>query len=163
MPSNKTAKLKESFSFPTEAILSSWHHRAIALFTIIILFLIFFNLTAYPRTWYDEGSHLHVPKTLVNDGVYADFSSEGYRYYGPAVGVGPTMLLPIAASFLMFGTGLFQARVIITFYLLGTIYLFYKLGSIHLRLVRRRFAIRVCRLSLAIEIHPTRDWMSGIR
>ena len=30
-----------------------------------VLFLVFYNLTRFPVTWYDEGSHLHVPKTLI--------------------------------------------------------------------------------------------------
>src|SRR5215510_15001326 len=65
----------------------------------IALFLTLVNLPYSPRTWFDEGSHLHVPKTLIQHGVYADISSEGYRYYGPTVGIGPTIMLPIALVF----------------------------------------------------------------
>ena len=57
----------------------------------VALLLALVNLPYAPRTWFDEGSHLHVPKTLVQHGVYADISSEGYRYYGPTVGVGPPL------------------------------------------------------------------------
>ena len=77
--------------------------------------------------WFDEGSHLHVPKTLVKYGVYADISSEGFRYYGPTIGVGPTVMLPIAAMFKVFGVGLLQARIVIAFYLLAAVYVFYRL------------------------------------
>jgi len=88
---------------------------------IVILFFAFFKLTEYPVTWFDEGSHLHVPKTLVQYGVYADRSSEGFRHYGPTVGVGPTVMLPIALVFQVFGIGLLQARLVMVVYLLATI------------------------------------------
>ena len=95
---------------------------------LVIVFLAIYHLTGFPLTWFDEGSHLHVPKTLVTYGVYADHSSEGFRYYGPTVGVGPTVFLPIAAAFKLFGVGLLQARSIIVLYLLASIFVFYRLG-----------------------------------
>jgi len=94
-----------------------------------IIFLSIFHLSGFPTTWFDEGSHLHVPKTLVLYGVYADLSSEGFRYYGPTVGVGPTVFLPIALAFKALGIGLIQARSVIVLYLLATIYIFYRLGK----------------------------------
>lgn len=97
---------------------------------LLVIFLAVFNLTNYPVTWFDEGSHLHVPKTLLRFGVYADYSSEGFRYYGPTVGVGPTVMLPIAAMFKLFGIGLLQARLVMVLYLLATIYVFYRLAVI---------------------------------
>ncbi|MCR4405879.1 MAG: glycosyltransferase family 39 protein [Anaerolineae bacterium] len=97
---------------------------------VVVLFLALYNLTDYPVTWFDEGSHLHVPKTLVRFGVYADYSSEGFRYYGPTVGVGPTVMLPIAAVFKLFGIGLLQARLVIVLYLLAAIYVFYRLALV---------------------------------
>ena len=96
----------------------------------LTIFLIFYNLTNYPAIWFDEGSHLHVPKTLVRFGVYADYSSEGFRHYGPTIGVGPTVMLPIAAAFKLFGIGLLQARLIMALYLLATIYAFFRLGQL---------------------------------
>jgi len=93
-----------------------------------VVFLALYNLTAHPTTWFDEGSHLHVPKTLVRFGVYADYSSEGFRHYGPTIGLGPTVLLPIAAAFRLFGIGLLQARLVMALYLLAAIYAFYRLA-----------------------------------
>jgi len=81
--------------------------------------LAFWRLDQFPLTWYDEGSHLHVPKALVSYGVYADYSSEGFRYFGPTTGVGPTVMLPIAGSFAVFGVGLWQARMVIAVYMLS--------------------------------------------
>ncbi|MBI1295443.1 hypothetical protein GC175_10865 [bacterium] len=104
---------------------------ALALFSFaVIAFLAFYNLTDYPRTWFDEGSHLHVPKALVTMGVYADYSSEGLRHFGPTIGVGPTVMLPIAAVFQIFDMGLFQARLVIVLYMLAAIAVFFRLGLI---------------------------------
>ena len=111
---------------------------ALVLILLLVAFLALYNLTGYPTTWFDEGSHLHVPKTLVRFGVYADYSSEGFRYYGPTIGVGPTVMLPIAAVFQLFGIGLLQARLVMAAYLLATIGVFY--GLAHL-LGGRRLAI----------------------
>ena len=97
---------------------------------VIVLFLALYNLTDYPLTWFDEGSHLHVPKTLVRFGVYADYSSEGFRYYGPTLGVGPTVMLPIAGAFWFFGIGLLQARLVMALYLLAALYAIYRLGHV---------------------------------
>jgi 4-amino-4-deoxy-L-arabinose transferase-like glycosyltransferase len=101
----------------------AWRIAALA----AVLFLALFNLTNYPTPWFDEGSHLHVPKTLLNLGQYADYSSDGFRYYGPTIGVGPTVLLPIAAVFSVAGMGLLAARLVIVVYLLGTILCFFGL------------------------------------
>lgn len=95
---------------------------------LVLLALVFFHLDRWPATWFDEGSHLHVPKTLVTEGVYADRSSEGYRYFGPTLGVGPTVMLPVALAFEVAGVGLLQARLVIALYLLATLALFFVVG-----------------------------------
>lgn len=95
---------------------------------IVLVFLALYHLADFPSTWFDEGSHLHVPKTLVRFGMYADYSSEGFRHYGPTIGVGPTVMLPIAAMFRAFGIGLLQARLVMVLYLLAAVYAFYRLA-----------------------------------
>ena len=99
-----------------------------AVLVLAAAFFAFYNLGSYPTTWFDEGSHLHVPKTLVKFGVYADWSSEGFRYYGPTIGVGPTVMLPIAAAFRLFGIGLLQARLVMAVYLLAAIAAYFLLA-----------------------------------
>lgn len=102
----------------------------------VVLFLVFTNLSFSPRTWFDEGSHLHVPKTIVQHGVYADISSEGYRYYGPTVGVGPTVMLPIAVVFKLFGIELLYGRLVIVGYLFVALIAYYALAKrLHGRVV----------------------------
>lgn len=115
---------------------------------LFVLALVFYNLTLWPVTWFDEGSHLHVPKTLVTEGVYADRSSEGYRYFGPTQGVGPTVMLPIALVFRLAGIGLLQARLVMALYLLATIAAFYLLAR---RLGGLRFALIAVALLIAMR------------
>jgi 4-amino-4-deoxy-L-arabinose transferase-like glycosyltransferase len=98
---------------------------AVLAWAIIVVFLATYHLDSYPTTWFDEGSHLHVPKTLVEYGVYADISSEGFRYFGPTIGVGPMVMLPIALAFKLSGIGLLQARLVMALYLLAATGLFF--------------------------------------
>jgi 4-amino-4-deoxy-L-arabinose transferase-like glycosyltransferase len=107
---------------------------------LIVAFLFLYNLTNYPKTWYDEGSHLHVPKALVTMGVYADYSSEGLRHFGPTLGVGPTVLLPIAGAFEVAGIGLLQARLVMVTYLVVALVLMFLLAR-HLLGVRAAWVV----------------------
>lgn len=94
----------------------------------ILIFLAFYNLEDYPTTWFDEGAHMKVPKALVQKGVYADYDVDGIRHYGATLGVGPTVLLPIALSFQVFGVGLWQARLIVALYLIASVLLFFRVA-----------------------------------
>ena len=98
-------------------------------------FLLVYHLDQYPAPWYDEGSHLHVAKNFALNGVYSDFSSEGNRPFGPAVGVGPTVLLPIALLFKVGGVSIPLARVVIVVYGVLALALLYLVTA---RLVNRR-------------------------
>ncbi len=122
-----------------------WEQAALVALVLLAALLALVNLPYAPRTWFDEGSHLHVPATLVRYGVYADISSEGFRYFGPTIGVGPTVMLPIALAFKLTGIGLVQARLVIVLYLalaLLTLYL----------LARRLHGARVALLALLLVL-----------
>ncbi len=119
--------MAESAATQTSAL---WRKVVVVASVACILFLALYNLPDYPLTWFDEGSHLHVPKTLLRFGVYADYSSEGFRYYGPTVGIGPTVFLPIAAAFKLFGIGLLQARLVMAAFLLAAIFAFYRFANV---------------------------------
>lgn len=131
MASNSSSRLKSTSAGFQEsvghspALLTAW----ITLLSLVVAALMFVNLAYAPRIWYDEGSHLHVPKTLVQDGVYADKSAEGYRFYGPTIGIGPTIMLPIAASFKLFGIGVAQGRIVIVLYGMLAFVLFFQLAK----------------------------------
>lgn len=107
------------------SVLARSGERVAALVLIgTIVLLAFVNLPYAPRTWFDEGSHLHVPETLIRHGVYADISSEGFRYFGPTIGVGPTVMIPIALVFRLVGIDLLAARLVIVVYLLVALWIF---------------------------------------
>ncbi|HMO57559.1 MAG TPA: glycosyl transferase, partial [Roseiflexaceae bacterium] len=95
----------------------------LALLVAATLALALVNLPYAPRTWFDEGSHLHVPKTLLADGKYADKSATAdggveYRYHGPTIGIGPTIMLPVTLAFAVAGVDLLAARLVMVGYLL---------------------------------------------
>ncbi|MEZ4669884.1 MAG: glycosyltransferase family 39 protein [Anaerolineae bacterium] len=107
-------------SAPT--LIPIWLRYAITVVVVLAtLFLLLYRLNQFPVPWYDEGSHLHVAKNYALYGVYADSSSEGYRPFGPAIGVGPTVLLPIAAVFKIAGVSIPAARLVIVAYSLITL------------------------------------------
>lgn len=113
----------------TRRVSPEWRARAsvrllLVAWAILIVFLAVFHLEDYPTIWFDEGSLLHVPKDLVTFGIYADHSSEGFRFFGPTVGVGPTVLLPIALSFKLLGISLLAARLVMAVYLIAAVGLF---------------------------------------
>lgn len=96
-----------------------------AALAVCTVFFLTYNISFFPYMSMDEGSHLNVPKTLVTEGEYAQKTAHGYNYYGPVVATGPTVMLPVAASFELFGVGLWQARIVSGAYIVGTLILFY--------------------------------------
>jgi len=129
-------------------VLSSgrWETAVLIVLIVVAPFLTFYNLEFNPRPWHDEGAFLSVPKTLVQDGVYATRSSDGYQTFGPVQSMGPTVLLPVALSFRLFGIGLVQARLVSASYALLALAVFYKCG---LELFGRRTALIAVILLLA--------------
>lgn len=99
---------------------------------VVVAFCLLYRLDVYPAPWYDEGSHLHVAKNYALNGIYADYSSEGIRPFGPAIGVGPTVMLPVAAVFKVFGVNIEAARLVIVVYGMLTLAAFYGLVSLYL-------------------------------
>lgn len=81
-----------------------------------LAFLTFYNLETYPAPWFDEGSYLHVAKNFALHGVYADSSLDEWRYYGPAIAVGPTVLMPISFVYQLNGVSILGARLVIAVY-----------------------------------------------
>lgn len=97
--------------------------------TILLILLSAYKLEYYPRIWFDEGEILQAPKNLVLYGKYALRSSEGFRVLDPALTTGPTVVLPIALAFKVFGVGLFQARLVMVAYLVLAVLAFYQLAN----------------------------------
>ncbi len=109
----------------------------------ITLVLACYNLDRSPRTWQDEGGTLLIARTLVEDGVYAIRTSDGYQTFGSIQSVGPTVILPLALSFKLFGVGLLQGRLVMAAWLVFTIVAFYSLG-------RELFGIRSAVLAVLL-------------
>ena len=128
---NSPAKTSHGLLFRTaQSLLGNGRWEVVLLVALIILapLLAFYNLGTNPRPWHDEGSYLSLAKTLVQDGVYAVRSSEGYQTFGAVQSVGPTVLLPIALSFKLWGVGLLQGRMVAAIFLLLTLGIFYAAG-----------------------------------
>jgi 4-amino-4-deoxy-L-arabinose transferase-like glycosyltransferase len=96
----------------------------------ILLWLGLYNQPFYPVTWLDEGMTLQGAINLVQFGQYAMRSSEGFRVFDqPLMANGPGVVLPISISFMFFGVGLLQARLVILIFFIGTAVVYYSLSK----------------------------------
>jgi len=90
-----------------------------------VCFLMFYNLERYPAPWFDEGLNLQAAKNVALHGQYGLHSMEGFVAFHPAIQTGPTVVLPIAATFRLAGVGILQARVVVVFYTILALAAFY--------------------------------------
>lgn len=97
------------------------------LFVLIIPTLLLYNLDTSPRPWHDEGNAMLLARTLLEDGVYAVKTSTGYQTFGAVQSIGPTVILPVALSFKVFGVGILQGRIVVAVYSFLTLLVIYKL------------------------------------
>lgn len=109
----------------------------LAIMFIAISLLFLYRIDLYPSPFYDEGADLHVAKNFAIRNVYADYSSEGDRPYGPSLGTGPALLLVTGLVYKVFGVSFVAARLVVALYSLGTVVLVYLLGCY---LMNRRLA-----------------------
>jgi len=83
------------------------------------LALLLFRLGAYPPVWLDEGFSTHAARVLAEFGVYGTYTTDGLVPYNAGVlTTGPTVIVPVALSFLLLGVGVVQARLVIVGYTL---------------------------------------------
>ncbi len=101
--------------------------RSICLLVLLLLtsFLAFFNLGLYLQGTakyalpFDEGIYLSLAANMARFGSYGLPTAAGdFEFFPPEVSTGPAVLLPVAASFQLFGTGLVQGRLVTGVYLL---------------------------------------------
>jgi len=77
------------------------------------LVLLLFRLGAYPPVWLDEGFSTHAARLLVERGIYGTCTTGGIVPFNTGVlTTGPTVIVPIALSFALFGVGMVQARAL---------------------------------------------------
>ncbi|MBN1284042.1 MAG: hypothetical protein JXB47_01445 [Anaerolineae bacterium] len=127
-----------------------WVIGAVALLALLyVAFIFLYRLGEYPLPRHDENDYLQVAKHFAFDGVYADFSAgEGYRYTGPVISVGPTVILPVALVYKLFGVGIPIARLTVVVYTFATLALLY---AVSVDLVDARMAWVVLVLVIASE------------
>lgn len=91
------------------------------LLATVALWIVMFGLLETPIS-YDEGYNLQVPRHLAEHGAYAtDGSLWGTepKFFDSFISTGPTVLMPVAVAFLLFGIHLWVARlVMVGFFLL---------------------------------------------
>ena len=89
-----------------------------------------YTLTGY--VGFDEAFNLQMPANLARHGEYAT-TYQGGQPFDPVITTGPTVLLPIALSFDVFGVGIVQARWIVFLFWLTFVVLLsamaYRLGG----------------------------------
>lgn len=83
------------------------------LIVLIALPLLLWNLDSHPIPWFDEGFTTHAARTLAERGVYGTYNAQdGYLHFDSGVSTGPTLVIPIALLFKLFGYGMWQARLV---------------------------------------------------
>ncbi|MGH6914559.1 MAG: ArnT family glycosyltransferase, partial [Geminicoccales bacterium] len=119
-----------------------------------VLILGIWHLDRYPRSWFDEGSYLETAQNLVDNGTYAATSADGTRDFAPVVAVGPTVILPTAASLAVGGrSSLEAARIVPVIYLLFATALLYIVAR---ALFGRRSALLALLMACSL---PSLDWI----
>jgi 4-amino-4-deoxy-L-arabinose transferase-like glycosyltransferase len=125
-----------------------WEKILAVLVLAFAAILMFYNLDLNPRPWQDEGSAAGIAKSLAQDGVYANKNSDGYQSFGGVQSVGPTVILPIALAYRLWGVGLVQGRLVMALYAVITLIVFYFCAQ---TLFNRRVAILAVILVLGAQ------------
>lgn len=117
------------------------------------------HLSEYPIPWYDEGLATQAASTYQVYSVYGTYTVRGFNPFDPALTTGPTILLPVAWLFHLFGPGMFQARVVPAIYTILAVFLLYNLND---RTYGRRVALFVTLTFLLIpQVGDTGFFMLG--
>jgi 4-amino-4-deoxy-L-arabinose transferase-like glycosyltransferase len=106
------------------------------------------NLSAYPAPWFDEGHHIAAAATLARHGVYGAPQAGAIVPFDPAVLVGPPIILPVAASFAVFGVGVLQARIVMVLFALCAAWVLW-------RTARHLVGDRAALLAMAVVVAGT--------
>lgn len=86
---------------------------ALSIVAAVLATLAVIRQPAWPATWIDEGFVMAGAMSVATRGEYALPSSDGLRRFDqPLIANGPGVVLPVAASFRVFGVGLRQARAV---------------------------------------------------
>lgn len=106
----------QTFSEETHTQQRHWLlYLGLGVVTLWGAFLLLHRLDVYPLLWTDESAYLQIAKNFAFEGVYAESSSEGWRYAGGVIGSGPTLILPVALLYQWFGVSIVTARLFVVF------------------------------------------------
>lgn len=120
---------------------------------VLVAALGFWHLDRFPRTWFDEGSYLLVAQSLAEGGPYAAPGADGTLDYAPIIGVGPTLLGPVALALAVAGDELQVARSVPVVFMALTTALFVGVAQ---GLFGRRAALIGLLILLTM---PALDWL----
>jgi Dolichyl-phosphate-mannose-protein mannosyltransferase len=70
------------------------------------------NVATYPRPWIDEGYFSATAAALAFDGVYSPRIDSSVPQFHPSISTGPTVIVPVALVFKLFGVGLLPMRIV---------------------------------------------------
>lgn len=99
------------------------------LLVALALPLLLIRLEVYPKPWFDEGFTLHTASVVVDHHVYGTYTLRGVRPFDPIVSSGPTIVLPTALMFHLFGASIVKARLIPVAFTLLSLLCLYGLGA----------------------------------
>ena len=93
---------------------------------IMAFFFITFRFTETPRVWIDEGVFTEVAKNFAWHGKQGIQTAPNEIVSSAVIATsGYTLIVPVAASFYLFGTGLWQARLLMIIFMSALVFLFY--------------------------------------
>ncbi len=108
------------------AVSGGWETILLIVLIAGSLFLLFFNLDINPRSWHDEGDALALARALVEDGFYGIKISDGFQTFGIVQSIGPTVIIPAALVFKLFGVSLINGRAVAALLGLLTLIIFHR-------------------------------------
>jgi 4-amino-4-deoxy-L-arabinose transferase-like glycosyltransferase len=94
---------------------------------LIVIFLSTYELTESPPTWMDEGIFSQVARNMALHGEHGMQVAPGEFENGIYITTSYTVTGPIALSFLMFGPGIFSARIVMVLFIIAGYCAFYVL------------------------------------
>lgn len=94
--------------------------------SLLAIFLITYHFTESPRVWIDEGVFTEIAKNLAWHGKQGIQIAPDQIISSSVVSTsGYPLIFPVAASFRIFGTGLWQARLPMVIYMISLVIAFY--------------------------------------
>lgn len=119
----------------------------------LLLIVTFINIDQSPPAWWDEGWTLSITRNWVEMGHYGHLIDGQPR--GPGLEAAYPIVAPVAASFRLFGVGVWQGRLPSAFYLIASMSLiFFIAESLYNRTIAIGSILILIFLSPPVQLHP---------